>query len=167
MTVALVNPGANRRRRRTCVLAPEQLTYDDVLTAIAAAARASPALPPPRQPRLDPPARMVELLAAHKRACLRDDGTVTTDDFDRAWARCWEVMVDERAWPHATDLRRQWRTGMRLSRHEYRAAFLSLPAGIAWEQIVSATDTVDQSRAAELRVRTIAASSGTGATIVA
>ena len=53
--------------------------------------------------RPSPPARMVELLAAEKRALIAANGLVTRQDFEAAWAECWHVMVLERAWPHKTD----------------------------------------------------------------
>lgn len=110
---------------------------------------------------------MLELLAVHKRACLRDDGIVTPADFDVAWQRCWMVMVDERAWPHATDDRRHWRTGMRLARHEYRAAFLNLPAGMKWIDLRALVEGEDASSSAVAKTFSMPASRGRAAEFVA
>jgi hypothetical protein len=85
---------------------------------------------PAHRKRPSPPARMVELLAIEKRAMLVTKGHVTDEDFDIAWDACWAIMVTERAWPHATELRRSWRTAMvEALRPEARACFLNLPSG--------------------------------------
>jgi hypothetical protein len=74
---------------------------------------------------------MVELLAVEKRRLLAARGHVTTQDFDAAWEACWEVMVLERAWPHATCHRRSWRAVQWSTRSEFRAAFLDEPTAFA------------------------------------
>ncbi len=91
-----------------------------------------------------PPARMVQLLAAEKRRLLADHGDVARQDFDEAWERCWEVMVDERAFPHATRERRGWRIAMQMTRSEMQAAFLDEPTPYARvaERITSAASAM-------------------------
>lgn len=73
-----------------------------------------------------PPARMVELLADAKRDLLAHDVELTPRVFEQAWAQAWEVMIAERAWPHATEHRRQWRAAMIATKSEARAAFLDV-----------------------------------------
>ena len=67
---------------------------------------------------------MVELLAAEKHRLLAAEGHVTRNDFRRAWLMAWDVMVLERAWPHASRHRRMWREAMVAMRPEMEAAFL-------------------------------------------
>lgn len=75
---------------------------------------------------------MVELLAAEKRRLLAEGSGITRADFDEAWERCWEIMVLERAWPHATVHRRAWRQAMVATRRECRAAFVGDPTPFAF-----------------------------------
>lgn len=82
---------------------------------------------PAHSKRPSPPARMVQLLLAEKRRMLADGRTLTRRDFEAAWDACWEVMVGERAWPHATEHRRYWRMMMASTKNETRAAFLDQP----------------------------------------
>ena len=83
---------------------------------------------------------MVELLTIEKRRLLAVNGYVTTSDFRAAWERCWEIMVDERAWPHATRFRRGWRAAQFATRREMCAAFVNSPTAFstATEQLVVA-----------------------------
>ncbi len=83
---------------------------------------------------------MVELLAAEKHRLLATQGHVTTSDFRRAWEECWQVMVLERSWAHATRHRRASRMAMLATRSEARAAFIDHPAafGFAVEQLSTA-----------------------------
>lgn len=87
---------------------------------------------------------MVQLLALAKYWLLIENGAVTRSDFDAAWEGCWEVMVDERAWPHATRHRRAWRKAMQVTRSEMRAAFLDQPTAYAFvaERITTAADAM-------------------------
>ncbi len=74
---------------------------------------------------------MVALLSVEKRRLLEQNGTVTHEDFRRAWLVCWEVMVDERAWAHATYYRRSSRAQMLATRQEARLAVLDVPSAFA------------------------------------
>jgi hypothetical protein len=74
---------------------------------------------------------MVELLADAKRDLLERGVELTPRVFERAWAEAWEVMIAERAWPHATEHRRQWRAAMIAAKGEMRAAFLGRPTMFA------------------------------------
>lgn len=74
-----------------------------------------------------PTARMVELLAEGKRRLLAEQGGVTPEDFEREWDAAWALMVAERAWPHATIDRRQWKAAMLATKSEARASFLGRP----------------------------------------
>jgi hypothetical protein len=74
---------------------------------------------------------MVELLSMEKSRLIAENGTVTSHDFDAAWQLAWQVMVAERAWPHATKHRRAWRAAMLATRSEARAAFLGEPTAFA------------------------------------
>lgn len=96
-------------------------------------------MPPPSK-RPAPPARMVSLLAAEKRRLISEKGHVTRQDFDEAWQTCWQVMIDERAFPHATRERRGWRVAMQMTRSEAQAAFLDEPTPYAFvaERLVAA-----------------------------
>lgn len=47
--------------------------------------------------------------------------------FEAAWDRSWQVMVTERAWPHATQRRREGRRALIETKPEFRACFLGLP----------------------------------------
>lgn len=87
---------------------------------------------PPASKRPSPPARMVALLAAEKRRLLAEKGHVTRQDFDEAWAACYAVMVDERAWPHNTEQRRIWREVQDETKPECLAAFLDVPTPFAF-----------------------------------
>lgn len=75
---------------------------------------------------------MVALLAVEKKRLLSENGAVTRQDFEAAWERCWEVMVDERGWPHATIHRRAWKRAQKRTRREIRAAFLDEPTPFAF-----------------------------------
>lgn len=86
---------------------------------------------PPASKRPTPPERMVELLAIEKRRLLAANGTVTRQDFERAWEACWWTMVLERAFPHATRHRRAWRMVLEVTRSECKAAFLDEPSPYA------------------------------------
>lgn len=82
--------------------------------------------------RPSPPARMVELLADWKRILLDvDQRELTMEDFRRAWERCWEIIVLEHGWAHATRLRRSMRQVQDETREECCAAFLDLPTPFA------------------------------------
>jgi hypothetical protein len=70
---------------------------------------------------------MVELLAEAKARLLAERQSVTSADFEREWSAAWDVMTAERAWPHATEHRRQWRVAMLATKSETRAAFLDRP----------------------------------------
>lgn len=70
---------------------------------------------------------MAELLADARRELLAIDVVLDEADFDRAWDESWDRMRSERAWPHATEHRRQWRVAMVATRSEMRAAFLGRP----------------------------------------
>ena len=74
---------------------------------------------------------MVELLTIEKRRLLDVNGGVTTSDFRAAWERCWEIIVLERGWAHATRLRRSMRQAQDETKDECRAAFLDLPTPFA------------------------------------
>lgn len=78
-----------------------------------------------------PCSRIVELLAEAKRVQLAQTGTVTQDDFDRAWEQALAVMRTEKAFPHATEHRRQWHAALEATRPEFEACFLgrSTPFG--------------------------------------
>lgn len=78
-----------------------------------------------------PPDRMASLLLDRKIALLDDDVELTRAVFEVAWADAWEVMVAEKAWPHATEHRRQWRAAMITCKAEMRAAFLDEPTMFA------------------------------------
>ena len=69
---------------------------------------------------------MVELLSEAKRRLIAEQGMVTEADFNREWEAAWALMVAEKAWPHATEHRRQWREAMRSTRADYGAAFLGV-----------------------------------------
>jgi hypothetical protein len=91
---------------------------------------------------------MVELLVDAKRDLLHRQGFVTVEDFEAAWAEAWATMVAERAWPHATTHRRQWRSAMKTAmKPEARACFLGQPTAFQFflEAILS---RVDESRVA-------------------
>lgn len=47
--------------------------------------------------------------------------------FEAAWDRSWRTMVQERAWPHATQRRREGRRALQETKPEFRACFLGLP----------------------------------------
>jgi hypothetical protein len=87
---------------------------------------------PARSKRPSPPARMVELLAVEKERVLAEGRDVTRHDFEEAWAKCWNHMIAERAWPHATIHRRAWRSAMIATRSETRAAFVGDPTPFAF-----------------------------------
>jgi hypothetical protein len=80
---------------------------------------------------------MTELLTAEKRQILDARGYVTLRDFELSWQACWERMIVEHAWPHATQHRRGWRTAMLATRSEARAAWLgqSTPFAVAVERL--------------------------------
>lgn len=77
--------------------------------------------------RPTPTVRMVELLREAKDRLLAETGKVTPEDFDREWEAAWALMVAERAFPHATEHRRQWRAAMLSTKSEARASFLDRP----------------------------------------
>ncbi len=83
---------------------------------------------------------MVELLAAEKKRLIAERGEVTLDDFRRAWDECWEVMVLERGWAHATRIRRAWRAAQDETREECCAAFLDVrtPFAVAAQRLSEA-----------------------------
>lgn len=95
-----------------------------------------------------PPARMVELLVIRKRELLEENGGVTIEDFDVAWEECWQAMVTERAWPHATAERRSWRSAMLAARPETMACFLGRPTGFH-TYLAALADAMDRSVAAD------------------
>ncbi len=85
---------------------------------------------PPASKRPSPPARMVELLAAEKKRLIdegRAPSTLSVCDFNAVWERCWEVIVLERGWAHATRLRRSMRQSQDETKEECCAAFLGKP----------------------------------------
>lgn len=95
--------------------------------------------------RLSPDARMVELLIGEKRRVLLECGYATVEDFEAAWERCWQVMVAERAWPHATSHRRAWRQAMEQALYpEARACFIDQPTGF-YRYIVALAEARDRS----------------------
>lgn len=51
--------------------------------------------------------------------------------FAAAWERCWNRMVTEKAWPHATTERRSWRSAMVTARPEYLACWLGVETGFS------------------------------------
>lgn len=67
---------------------------------------------------------MSELLLEAKERLIAEAGEVTDADFEREWDGAWETMVAERAWPHASIHRRQWRAAMIATKSEARAAFV-------------------------------------------
>lgn len=73
----------------------------------------------------------VELIALAEREDLPVEDVLTPRAFQVAWTAAWEVMVEERAWPHATEHRRQWRAAMIACKGEMRAAFLGRPTTFA------------------------------------
>lgn len=80
-----------------------------------------------------PTVRMVELLANEKRELLKVKPLLTPFDFALAWERCWQQMVTERAWPHATVERRGWRRAMEEAMYpEARACFIGRSSG--WQR---------------------------------
>lgn len=90
-----------------------------------------------RRKRPTPPARMVELLTEAKARLLAEGVTLTVEVFDREWDAAWRLMVTERAWPHATEHRRQWRAAMRDTRSEFQAAFLGVETAYStWQDEV-------------------------------
>jgi hypothetical protein len=74
---------------------------------------------------------MADLLLERKLRLLADGVELTRQAFEAAWAEAWEVMVAEKAWPHATEHRRQWRSAMISCKAEMRAAFLDQPTMFA------------------------------------
>ena len=98
--------------------------------------------------RPSPPARMVELLTIEKRRLIDEKGTVTGEDFEVAWEACWEVMVTERAWPHATEHRRAWRSAMVACKPETRACFVGESTGF-FRYMGALADAMDTSRYAD------------------
>lgn len=70
---------------------------------------------------------MAELLGEAKRRLQAEQPEITAEDFEREWDAAWALMIAERAWPHATVDRRQWRAAMIATRSEVRAAFLDRP----------------------------------------
>lgn len=82
--------------------------------------------------RPTPPARMRQLLKGEKRHLLAANGDLTRKDFDAAWEKCWDIMLREHAWAHATKHRRASRRAMVATRREYRAAFLDEPTPFAF-----------------------------------
>lgn len=89
---------------------------------------------------------MVELLAERKRTLLRECGVVTAEDFEVAWEASWTQMVAERAWPHATVHRRQWRRAMEEAMMpEARACWLGQPTAFS-EYVTAIFALVDESR---------------------
>lgn len=92
-----------------------------------------------------PSARMADLLVDAKRELLDQGVDLTPRVFDAAWRRAWEAMVEERAWPHATEHRRQWRSAMIACKSEMRAAFLDVetPYSRISETFVKASERVE------------------------
>jgi len=88
---------------------------------------------------------MVELLAHEKKCLLETKGCLTGEDFEAAWERCWQIMVTERAWPHATTHRRAWRAAMLDCKPETRASFLDQPSGFS-RYVGAIAEAMDQSR---------------------
>jgi len=78
-----------------------------------------------------PCTRMADLLVERKRQLLAEGVELTRAHFEQAWREAWEIMVQERAWPHATEHRRQWRSAMLACKGEMRAAFLDRPTMFA------------------------------------
>jgi hypothetical protein len=74
---------------------------------------------------------MADLLLERKVRLLDDGVELTRHVFEAAWCEAWEVMVAEKAWPHATEHRRQWRAAMISCKTEMRAAFLDEPTMFA------------------------------------
>jgi hypothetical protein len=105
---------------------------------------------------------MVELLAEAKRQLLAVQGSVTVEDFEAAWDVAWAQMVTERAWPHNTVQRRQWRNAMKTAmKPEARACFVNQPT--AFQFYVGAIfGMVDESRDARTPGMTGVRRSGTG-----
>jgi len=75
---------------------------------------------------------MVELLSVEKRHLIAEHGHVTHRDFRDAWDRSWTQMVIERAFPHATVHRRNWRRALVGTQPEFRAAFLDEPSAFSF-----------------------------------
>jgi hypothetical protein len=78
---------------------------------------------------------MVELLAVEKRRLLaegRDLRNLAACEFDEIWETCWEVMVLERGWPHATKHRRAWRQAQDETKEECLLAFRDAPSPFAF-----------------------------------
>jgi hypothetical protein len=71
-----------------------------------------------------PACRMADLLAQRKRELLDAEVELTPRVFEQAWAECWELMIGERAYPHATEHRRQWKATLIACKSEHRASFL-------------------------------------------
>lgn len=88
---------------------------------------------------------MLELLAVEKRRLLVTNGYVTEADFEVCWEMCWQVMVTERAWPHATAHRRSWRAAMLAAKPEYGACWVGVETGFS-RYIGALAEAMDQSR---------------------
>lgn len=58
-----------------------------------------------------PPVRLRELLAASKERGVA---------FDDAWRRAWAQMTAEKAWPHNTEQRAEWKSILEGTREEWR-----------------------------------------------
>jgi len=89
---------------------------------------------------------MIELLVSEKRRVLDEKGYVTEEDFLLAWDASWAIMVTERAWPHATTHRRDWRRAMNQAlKPEACACFLGRPTGFfKWAEALA--EAMDESR---------------------
>jgi hypothetical protein len=74
-----------------------------------------------------PAVRMTDLLVACKRELLDAQVELTPRVFEVAWTDAWETMIGERAYPHATEHRRQWKAALLACKSEMRAAFLGAP----------------------------------------
>lgn len=55
---------------------------------------------------------------------LLHGGARTRAGFEDAWETAWRLMISERAYPHRTTERAQWREALASTRPEFRAAYI-------------------------------------------
>lgn len=67
-------------------------------------------------------------------------GARTLAGFEDAWETAWRLMISERAYPHRTEERAQWREALKAAKPEFGAAYARIETGYSrWHSAILAS----------------------------
>jgi hypothetical protein len=75
-------------------------------------------------------------------------GARTPLGFEDAWQAAWRLMISERAYPHRTEERAQWREALRATKPEFCASYCRIETGYSrfHALLLAALEADDRSR---------------------